>query len=83
MAELPAAWTLPAAAIGKVNDEPVIYLVEGGKAMRVRVELLRGDSQFTQVRRYKKPGATDWSDVTGTESLAMPASALSDGQSVP
>ena len=36
-AELPAAWAVPAAAVGKVNDEPVIYLVEGGKAVRVPV----------------------------------------------
>ncbi len=82
-AELPAAWSVPAGAVGKVNDESVIYLVEGGKAVRVRVELLRGDSQFTQIRRYKKPGATDWTDVSGTEAVASPASALTDGQSVP
>ncbi|MCE9561820.1 MAG: efflux RND transporter periplasmic adaptor subunit [Planctomycetes bacterium] len=81
-AELPAAWSVPVTAIGKVNDEPVMYLVEGGKAVRVRVELLRGDSQFTQVRRYKKPGASDWTDVTGTEAIASPASALADGQPV-
>ncbi len=82
-AELPAAWSVPAAAIGKVNDEPVMYLVEGGKAVRVRVELLRGDTQFTQVRRYKKANASDWTDVTGSESVASPASALADGQTLP
>ncbi|VTU00012.1 hemolysin d : Efflux transporter, RND family, MFP subunit OS=Pirellula staleyi (strain ATCC 27377 / DSM 6068 / ICPB 4128) GN=Psta_1220 PE=4 SV=1: HlyD_2 [Gemmataceae bacterium] len=82
-AELPPAWSVPTAAVGKVNDESVVYLVEGGKAVRVRVELLRGDSQFTQVRRYKKPGATDWTDVTGSESVATPAAALTDGQTVP
>ena len=69
-AELPAAWAVPAAAVGKVDDEPVIYLVEGGKAVRVPVQLLRGDGQFTQIRRYKKPGASDWTDVTGSESVA-------------
>ena len=82
-AELPAAWAVPAAAVGKVNDEPVIYLVENGKAVRVPVQLLRGDGQFTQVRRYKKPGASDWTDVTGTEAIATPATALADGQPVP
>jgi HlyD family secretion protein len=82
-AELPAAWSVPTAAVGKVNDESVVYLVEGGKAVRVRVELIRGDSQFTQIRRYKKPGATDWTDVTGSESVATPAAALTDGQAVP
>jgi multidrug resistance efflux pump len=81
-AELPAAWTVPAAAIGKVGDESVIYLVEGGKAVRMPALLGRGDGQYTQVRRYKRPGATDWMDVTGTESFATPAAALSDGQPI-
>jgi len=81
-AELPAAWSVPAAAIGKLNDEPVIYLVEGGKAVRAGVQLLRGDGQFTQLRRYKKPGATDWTDVTGSESLVTPAAAVTDGQPI-
>jgi len=82
-AELPGAWSVPAAAVGKANDEPVMYLVEGGKAVRVRVELIRGDSQFTQIRRYKKSNASDWAEVTGSESVASPASALTDGQAVP
>ncbi len=82
-AELPAAWSVPAAAVGKANDEPVIYLVENGKAVRVSVQLLKGDSQFTQLRRYKRPGATDWTDVTGAEQIASPAAALTEGQSVP
>jgi HlyD family secretion protein len=82
-AELPAAWSVPVAAVGKVNDEPVMFLVEGGTAVRVQVELLRGDSEFTQIRRYRKPGTTDWTNVTGSESVATPASALTDGQAVP
>lgn len=82
-AELPAAWAVPAAAITKLNDEPVMYLVEGGKAARVAVQLGRGDDQFTQVRRYKKPGAADWTDPTGQEQVATPAAGLADGQSVP
>jgi RND family efflux transporter MFP subunit len=82
-AELPASWAVPAAAVGKVGDESVMYLAEGGKAVRVAVQLLKGDGQFTQVRRYKKPSATDWIDVTGSESVATPASALTDGQSIP
>jgi multidrug efflux pump subunit AcrA (membrane-fusion protein) len=82
-ADLPAAWSVPAAAVAKVGDESVMYLVEGGKAVRVSVQLLKGDAQFTQVRRYKKHGAGDWTDVTGAEGVATPASALSDGHSVP
>jgi multidrug resistance efflux pump len=82
-AELPAAWSVSTTALGKVGDDAIMYLVEGGKAVRVTVQPLKGDAQFTQVRRYKKPGATDWTDVTGTEQIAAPASALTDGQAVP
>lgn len=80
--ELPAEWAVPSAAVGKVNDEPVVYLVEGGKAVRVSVQLHRGDGQFTQVRLYKRPGASDWSEITGKEEIASPAAVLSDGQTV-
>jgi multidrug resistance efflux pump len=82
-AELPAAWAVPAAAVAKVGDDSVIYLVEGGRAVRATVQLLRGDGQFTQVRRYKRSGASDWADLTGAEQVATPASALSDGQLIP
>jgi multidrug efflux pump subunit AcrA (membrane-fusion protein) len=80
--ELPAEWSVPAAAIGKINDEPVAYLVEDGKAVRVAVQLARGDAQVTQVRRYKKAAAADWTPFAGTETLATPAAALTDGQAV-
>jgi multidrug efflux pump subunit AcrA (membrane-fusion protein) len=80
-AELPPAWTVPAAAVGRAGDESVVYLVEDGKAVRSAVQVLRGDGQVTQVRRYKKPGA-DWIDFNGSESVATPAAALSDGQAI-
>lgn len=82
-AELPAEWSVPAAAIGKANDEPVMYLAEGGKAVRVVVQPHRGDAQFTQVLRYRRPGASEWASVSGSEQIATPASALSDGQGLP
>jgi HlyD family secretion protein len=81
--ELPAAWSVPIAAVGKINEEAVIYLVENGKAVRVAVQLARGDAQFTQLRSYKRPGTSEWIEMTGNESIASPASALSDGQAVP
>ena len=31
--KLPEGWAVPAAAVGKVSDQPVIYLVENGKAV--------------------------------------------------
>lgn len=81
--ELPAEWAVPVAAVGKINDEPVLYLVEGGKAVRVVAQPHRGDAQFTQLRRYKRAGASDWTDLTGDERIATPASALTDGQGLP
>jgi multidrug resistance efflux pump len=82
-AELPAAWAVPAAAVGKVGDEAVMYLVENGKAVRVAVQPLRGDAKFTQLKGYKKPGAANWAEFTGGESVATPAAGLTDGQSIP
>ncbi|QDU18499.1 efflux RND transporter periplasmic adaptor subunit [Urbifossiella limnaea] len=82
-AELPAEWAVPAAAVGKANDEPVVFLAEGGKAVRVAVQFHRGDAQHTQVRRYRRPGTADWTDFTGAESVAAPAAAVTDGQALP
>ena len=82
-AELPEAWAVPAAAVGKAGDDPVVYLAENGKAVRVTVQGVRGDGQFTQVRRYKRPGASDWTEFTGSEAVATPAAALTDGQTLP
>lgn len=82
-AELPAEWSVPTAAIGKVNDKSVMYLAEGGKAVRVVVQLHRGDAQFTQILRYRRPNATEWTAVTGEERIASPAATLSDGQALP
>jgi len=79
---LPAELAVPAAAVGKFGDEPAIYLVENGKAVRVSVELLRGDGQLTQILRYRRPGVLDWTEFTGSESVATPAAAVTDGQSV-
>lgn len=82
-AELPAEWAVPAAAIGRVNDEPVMYLAQDGKAVRVAVQLHRGDAQYTQILRYRRPNATEWAAVTGEERVASPAIAASDGQPLP
>lgn len=82
-AELPAEWSVPVVAVGKVSEETVIYLVENGKAVRIAVQLICGDSQFTQIRRYKRAGTNEWTEFTGGESVATPAAALTDGQAIP
>ncbi|QEL16386.1 efflux RND transporter periplasmic adaptor subunit [Limnoglobus roseus] len=81
-ADVPPDWSLPAAAVGKANDEAVVYLVEDGKAVRVGVQLARGDAQTTQVLRFKRSGTTAWVDFTGTELIATPSASLSDGQPI-
>lgn len=81
--EMPPEWSVPTAAIGKINDEPVMYLADGGKAVRVVVQLHRGDAQYTQILRYRRPNAAEWTAVTGEERVASPAGAVSDGQVLP
>lgn len=81
-ADLPEAWAVPTPAVARVGDDLVIYLVENGKAVRTPVEIVRGDGQFTQIRRYRKPGAPGWTEVTGSEAVATPAATLNDGQTV-
>src|SRR5262249_51466530 len=54
-AELPPAWAVPAAAVAKIGDESVMYLVENSKAVRVAVQPLRGDGKFTQLKGFKNP----------------------------
>jgi HlyD family secretion protein len=81
-APLPAAWAVPAAAVGKLNDEPIVYFVADGKAVRTLVQVLRGDGKYTQLHRYKRT-ASEWIEFTGSETIASPASALTDGQQIP
>jgi multidrug resistance efflux pump len=80
--ELPAEWTLPAAAIVKVADEPIAYLAVQGKAVRVAAQLGRGDGAQTQLRAYRKAGQVEWTPVSGNEVFAIPAAQLTDGQSL-
>lgn len=80
--QLPAEWSVPAAAVGKAGDEFVVYRVEDGKAVRTPVQVGHGDGKITQLRRYRKPGATEWAEFTGSEAIATPAAALTDGQTV-
>ncbi|MFO0938356.1 MAG: efflux RND transporter periplasmic adaptor subunit [Gemmataceae bacterium] len=83
MIDMPSEWSLPAASIGKINDEAVMYLAEGGKAVRVVVQLHRGDAKYTQILRYRRPTATEWIAITGEERVVTPFTAVSDGQELP
>ncbi|GIW84374.1 MAG: hypothetical protein KatS3mg107_0034 [Gemmataceae bacterium] len=81
--ELPPHWSVPSAAIARIQDEPVMYLAENGKAVRVAVQLHRGDGRYIQILRYRRSSATEWSPITGQERIAIPATALTDGQALP
>jgi multidrug resistance efflux pump len=81
--ELPPHWSVPSAAIARIHDEPVMYLAENGKAARVAVQLHRGDGRYVQILRYRRSSATEWSPITGQERIAIPATALTDGQALP
>lgn len=81
-AELPADWAIPSAAVVKLNDEPVIYLVKDGKAVRAAVQLGFGDTTVSQIRKYRTSGSNDWTAVNGDERCVVPAAAVSDGQAI-
>ncbi len=83
LVRLPEAWAVPVAAVGKINDQPVMYLIENGKAVRVPVLMEKGDASVTQVIQYQRPGSAEWTAVTGEEKIGLPAAALTDGQTVP
>lgn len=82
-AQIPSAWSVPNAAVGKWNEEPIVYFVENGKAVRVNVQLVRADGQYSQISKFKRAGTTNWTDINGSESIASPAVAVTDGKSIP
>lgn len=79
--DCPENWTLPAAAIAKQGDAMVCYRIENGKAVRTPVQIGRSDGIVTEVLKFQNAGA-EWSDWTGSESIAARALGLSDGQAV-
>jgi multidrug efflux pump subunit AcrA (membrane-fusion protein) len=78
---LPEAWVLPATAVIRQGDTMVCFLVEDGKAVRVPVQVGRGDGKEIQVFKYQKPGTPPvWTEWTETDRVAAQAVGLSDGQ---
>jgi multidrug efflux pump subunit AcrA (membrane-fusion protein) len=81
--QLPESWTLPTSAVVKQGELTVCYLIEGGKAVRMPVQVGRSDGQFVEVlKRQKAVSPQAWEDFTGNETLAARATALTDGQVV-
>ena len=81
--QLAEEWTLPASAVIKQAEEAYCFFIEGGKAVRVRVQAGRSDGKFIQVARFHKPGTSQaWMEWTGNEKVAARAAGLSDGQAM-
>ncbi len=82
-ADLPEAWLLPAAAVGKQGDAAFCYQVRDGKAVKLPVRLGRGNGESVEILKKQRPSPpTEWEEITGTEAVATPAASVTDGQAV-
>jgi multidrug efflux pump subunit AcrA (membrane-fusion protein) len=80
---LPAAWTLPVAAIVRQGETPMAFLVRDGKAVRVGVQVGQADGGRMEVFRVESPvGSGKWADVTGQEKFILSAVGVTDGQTI-
>jgi hypothetical protein len=82
VAELPPAWTLPAAAVAKQADQSVVFRVIDGKAVRTLVKPGKSDGERVQVPGWQEAGETTWREWAGSERVAANAAGLSDGAAV-
>jgi multidrug efflux pump subunit AcrA (membrane-fusion protein) len=86
--ERPGALTLPAAAVLNPDGQPLVVLVQDGKAVRVPVSLGTRLGQRVEVlRKQVAPARPDapaaWEAFGGTEEVVLTnASAVTDGQAV-
>jgi HlyD family secretion protein len=83
--ELTDAWVVPNAALAKQGEETICFRVVDGKAVRTVLLVGQTDGEFTQVLKWKKPGAgSEWQDWRGDESVVGGGVAgISDGQAIP
>jgi len=80
---LPEAWTLPVSALVKNDSAAACFLIESGNAVRVPVQVGRGDGQIVEILKWQKPGVSPtWEEFTGKEPIALKAAGLKDGQTV-
>ena len=81
-AATPDAFTLPASAILFADETAYIYVVEDGKANRLRVRVGRSEGTTYEILGTKR-GPADWQPLAGTEAIvAGSLGALADGQPV-
>ncbi len=85
--ERPGALTLPTSAILTQDDEPAVFRVEGGRAVKMPVKLGVRQGDRVEVLRKQTAGPrhgqpATWADFMGDEVIAGRPGALTDGQEV-
>jgi multidrug efflux pump subunit AcrA (membrane-fusion protein) len=83
----PGAYTLPASAILAQDDEPAVFRVEDGRAVRTPVKLGVRQGNSVEVLRKQTAGArhgkpAEWGALTGEEEIVSRPGALTEGQEV-
>jgi hypothetical protein len=75
---------LPAAAVVTHGEQSFCFRVEGGKAVRMPIQVGFRDARFVEALKKQRPGKEgEWENFTGNEMIiAGGAAALSDGQAV-
>ncbi len=84
-ATIPDALMVPAAAVLFADETAYCFAVEDGKAVKLRVQVGRGDGKGHQLLLKRPASHTtgDWQPVTGQEQIVVGnLGALTDGQSV-
>jgi len=79
------AWTVPRAAVLFADETAYAFLVEDGKAVKVRLRLGRNEAGHQEVLGRRRAAATDgdWIPFTGSERIVVGnLGALADGQAV-
>ncbi len=85
--ERPGGLTLPVSAILTQDDEPAVFRVEDGKAVRTPVKLGMRQGDRVEVLQKQTVGPrhgqpAKWADPTGDEVIVARPGALTDGQEV-
>jgi RND family efflux transporter MFP subunit len=81
--DLPGVPAVPAKALSKAGETMACFLLQDGKALRVKVKAGRSDGEFTEVVSWQKPGTTEWVPFAGEETIiANPPPNLTDGSAI-
>jgi HlyD family secretion protein len=87
LGEVKNAWTVPADAVQSDilanNGRSYVFLIEGGKASKVFVQVGARCAEGWQILRKQRPGSPRWEEITGQEIVVTTnTKALQDGQAL-